>query len=86
MINISKEAYQVPWEEASFERWPMADVISWEVDLSPYPISNKFCTDEFTPSSSYADTVQEISAVQEPASDVSFANDKKSWPRKHRNQ
>ena len=52
----------------------MADVISWEVDLSPYPISNKFCTDEFTPSSCYADAVQEISAVQEPASDVSFGN------------
>ncbi|XP_065565363.1 protein turtle-like isoform X2 [Artemia franciscana] len=41
-------------------------------DLSLYPISNKFCTDEFTPSSSYADVVQEISAVEEPASDVSF--------------
>ncbi|XP_065568159.1 uncharacterized protein LOC136032016 isoform X1 [Artemia franciscana] len=68
---------------SSFERWPMADVVSWGVDLSLYPISNKFCTDQFTPSSSYADTVQEIPAVEEPASDVSFANDKKSWPRQH---
>ncbi|XP_065560582.1 uncharacterized protein LOC136037225 isoform X2 [Artemia franciscana] len=68
---------------ASFERWPMADVVSWGVDLSLYPISNKFCTDQFTPSSSYADTVQEIPAVEEPASDLSFANDKKSWPRQH---
>ena len=52
----------------------MADVISWGVDWSLYPISNKFCTDEFTTSTSYADAVQEISAVEEPASDVSFGN------------
>jgi len=52
----------------------MADVVSWGVDLSLYPISNRFCTDQFTPSSSYADTVQEIPAVEEPASDVSFGN------------
>jgi len=59
---------------ASFESWPMADVISWRLDLSLYQISSKFCTDEFTPGSSYAEAVQEISAVEEPALDVLFSH------------
>ncbi|XP_065558617.1 uncharacterized protein LOC136026210 isoform X2 [Artemia franciscana] len=71
-------------QNASFERCPMADVISQGVDLRQYPISSQFCSDKSTPSSSSIEVVQEISAVkEEPAPNVSFANDKKAWPRQH---
>jgi hypothetical protein len=52
----------------------MAGIISWGVDLREYPISNQFCTEESTPSSSSVVAAhQEMSSVQEePAANVSF--------------